>query len=101
MILRNLIFIIIVAVLSGGCSFAEDDAEENAVYVYNWGDYLDPKTIEMFEEETMRVYSTLQNPNVLGEYLHAFETIEFAVYCSPRDERNFGFFERAMMKAKQ
>ncbi len=50
--MRNLIFIIIVAILSGGCSFAEDDAEENAVYVYNWGDYLDPETIKKFEEET-------------------------------------------------
>ena len=34
--------------------------------------------------------------HVLDDYLHAFETIEFAVYCSPRDEKNFGFFERAM-----
>jgi hypothetical protein len=34
--------------------------------------------------------------NVIGDYLHDFETIEFAIYCSPRDERNYGFFERAM-----
>ncbi len=33
-----------------GCG-ADDDAE-NIVYVYSWGDYIDPETLEMFEEET-------------------------------------------------
>ena len=31
------------------CGGAKD---ENVVYVYNWGEYIDPVTIEMFEEET-------------------------------------------------
>ena len=38
-------------------------------YVFGWtttNAWIDE---EMFEEETMRVYSTLANPNVLGEYL--------------------------------
>ena len=26
--------------------------ENGVVYVYNWGEYIDPETIEMFEEET-------------------------------------------------
>lgn len=30
---------------------------------------------------------------VLKDYLHAFRTIEFAVYCSPRDERNYRIFK--------
>ena len=30
--------------------------------------------------------------SVIGEYDHAFKTIEFAVYCSPRDEANFTIF---------
>ena len=34
--------------------------------------------------------------NVLKEYLHAFRTIEYAVYCSPRDERNFQVFDRVL-----
>ncbi|MBO4401619.1 MAG: ABC transporter substrate-binding protein [Selenomonadaceae bacterium] len=38
--------------LLSGCGFAENDDEDNVVYVYNWGDYVDPETIEMFEEET-------------------------------------------------
>lgn len=38
----------------------------------------------------------LANKNVLKDYLYAFENIEFAVYCSPRDDRNYRIFERAM-----
>lgn len=34
--------------------------------------------------------------NVIKDYLHAFRNIEFAVYCSPRDERNFRIFERVL-----
>ncbi len=32
--------------------------------------------------------------NVIVDYLYAFKNIEFAVYCSLRDERNFKVFER-------
>lgn len=34
--------------------------------------------------------------NVLGEYQKAFKTIEFAVYCSERDEGNYMVFERTL-----
>lgn len=34
--------------------------------------------------------------NVISNYLNAFKTIEFAVYCSPRDEQNYRIFERVM-----
>ena len=34
--------------------------------------------------------------NVISIYLNAFETIEFAVYCAPQDEKNFKIFERVM-----
>ena len=30
---------------------------------------------------------------VIEEYRYAFQTIEFAVYCSPRDERNYRIFD--------
>ena len=36
--------------------------------------------------------------NVVGEYLRAFRNIEFAVYCSPRDDRNYRIFERVLGK---
>ena len=32
--------------------------------------------------------------NVIKNYLHAFKTIEYAIYCSPRDERNYITYER-------
>ena len=34
--------------------------------------------------------------NVISRYMHSFKTIEFAVYCSPRDDSNFKVFERTM-----
>lgn len=34
--------------------------------------------------------------NVLADYLHAFQNIEFAVYCTPRDESNYRVFERVL-----
>ena len=34
--------------------------------------------------------------NVLADYRRAFKVIEFAVYCSPRDEENFLVFRRAL-----
>lgn len=36
--------------------------------------------------------------NIIGKYLHAFKTIEFAVYCSPRDENNYTIFKRVLGK---
>lgn len=35
--------------------------------------------------------------NVINEYLNAFKVIEFAVYCSPRDNRNYKVFDRTLM----
>lgn len=32
--------------------------------------------------------------NVIEEYKYTFKTIEFAVYCSPKDERNYNVFEK-------
>ena len=33
---------------------------------------------------------------VIADYLHALKTIEFAVYCPPRDDTNFKVFKRVM-----
>ena len=32
----------------------------------------------------------------MKDYLYAFQNIEFAVYCSPRDEQNYKIFERVL-----
>ena len=34
--------------------------------------------------------------NVIKDYLKAFKVIEFAVYCSPRDDRNYKTFDRVL-----
>jgi len=33
---------------------------------------------------------------VIPEYLHVFETIEFAVYCTPKDDSNYRIFHRTL-----
>ena len=33
---------------------------------------------------------------VIADYLHAFKTIEFAVYCPPQNDMNFKVFKRVM-----
>ena len=34
-----------------GCGSSKS-SENGEVYVYNWGEYIDPETITMFEEKT-------------------------------------------------
>ncbi|MBQ3797360.1 MAG: TIGR02452 family protein [Butyrivibrio sp.] len=36
--------------------------------------------------------------NVIDNYLHMFKVIEFAVYCSPKDSRNYDVFRRGLTK---
>ena len=38
----------------------------------------------------------LANKNVIKDYLHAFKNREYAVYCSPGDDRNYRIFERVL-----
>ena len=33
---------------------------------------------------------------VVQEFLHHFKVIEFAVYCSPRDEQNYIAFKKVL-----
>lgn len=39
--------------------------------------------------------------NVIKDYLNAFKAIEFAVYCSPRDDRNYKTFARVLKSVEQ
>ena len=54
--LRLAIPLLLVAVPASGGAFyyfaGAKDAGSEKLIVYNWGDYVDPKTIELFEEET-------------------------------------------------
>lgn len=40
------------AALLTGCGSSSDEGANGEVYVFNWGEYMDPDTITMFEEET-------------------------------------------------
>lgn len=44
--------IVLVSAIAATLMFSGCGKPENVVNVYNWGDYIDPDTIEMFEEET-------------------------------------------------
>ncbi len=37
---------------------------------------------------------------VISEYEYAFKTIEFAVYCNPKDEKNYNIFQRILEEGK-
>lgn len=45
------VLVLSAAAILTGCG-SSSDGENGQVIVYNWGEYIDPETIEMFEEET-------------------------------------------------
>ena len=49
---RSLAALLCFSFLLAGCSSSEEDGAKQLVYVYSWGDYLDPETLVQFEEET-------------------------------------------------
>ena len=49
-IVALLLSVALCATMLTACANSGD--ENGVVYVYNWGEYIDPETIEMFEEET-------------------------------------------------
>ncbi|HAT02203.1 MAG TPA: spermidine/putrescine ABC transporter permease/substrate-binding protein PotCD [Oribacterium sp.] len=56
--LRTLMVSVLAALSLGACGTTEKSIEaiptkdENTLYVYNWGEYIDPDVIDQFEEET-------------------------------------------------
>lgn len=43
--------------LTSGCKKSDSGNSNNVLYVLNWGEYMDPEVIDMFEEETgIKVY---------------------------------------------
>ena len=43
---------ILTATALTGCGSSSAGGENGEVIVYNWGEYIDPETLTMFEEET-------------------------------------------------
>lgn len=50
-LIAMLALMIALTALAAGCG-GDKDGENGEVIVYNWGEYIDPATIDMFEEET-------------------------------------------------
>ena len=63
-----------------GCG--NSSSKENVVYVYNWGEYIDPETITMFEEETgiKVVYDEFETNEVMYPKVEAGATA-YDVIC--------------------
>lgn len=50
--LLALLLVSCLAIGVAGCGGGGDKKSEQVVYVYSWGDYLDPETLKIFEKET-------------------------------------------------
>lgn len=53
---RNILALTLCSILTAlsltGCGSQSAGGENGELYVYNWGEYIDPETLELFEEET-------------------------------------------------
>lgn len=49
---KKIALLLVVAMIGSLLVSCTGKKNENVVYVYNWGEYLDPETLNMFEEET-------------------------------------------------
>ena len=48
----KILILILISCLTFGCGSVGNDKKDEVVYVYSWGDYLDPETLKIFEKET-------------------------------------------------
>ena len=48
----KILALILISCLTFGCGAGGGDKNEQTVYVYSWGDYLDPEVLKVFEQET-------------------------------------------------
>ena len=62
---------ILTATALTGCGSSSSAGENGEVIVYNWGEYIDPETISMFEEETgiKVIYDEFENPNKFASFI--------------------------------
>ncbi|MDO5702532.1 MAG: ABC transporter substrate-binding protein [Lachnospiraceae bacterium] len=78
----------VLAVGTSGCGISVKERENapddnsNLLYVYNWGEYIDPETIDMFEEETgYRVIYDLFETNEVMYPKVAADPSQYDVLC--------------------
>lgn len=76
---------VLTASLLGGCSSAPAESaadDSNVVYVYNWGEYIDPDVITMFEDETgiRVVYDEFETNEIMYPKIAA-DSSQYDVIC--------------------
>ncbi len=80
--MKRFISLILAVVLSAAMLCACGAKDENTVYVYNWGEYIDPEVITMFEEETgiKVVYDEFETNEVMYPKVEAGASV-YDVIC--------------------
>ena len=48
----KILVLLLVSLMMFGCGSQGGDKKDEVVYVYSWGDYLDPEVLKIFEKET-------------------------------------------------
>ncbi|MDE6740485.1 MAG: ABC transporter substrate-binding protein [Lachnospiraceae bacterium] len=74
---------LILALMSVLCACGDNDSGVNGqVVVYNWGEYIDPDTIEMFEEETgiKVIYDEFENNESMYPKIE-YGAVSYDVVC--------------------
>ena len=80
--MKKIISLILAVAVSAAMLCACGAKDENTVYVYNWGEYIDPEVITMFEEETgiKVVYDEFETNEVMFPKVEAGASV-YDVIC--------------------
>ena len=80
--MKKFISLILAVAVSAAMLCACGAKDENTVYVYNWGEYIDPEVITMFEEETgiKVVYDEFETNEVMFPKVEAGASV-YDVIC--------------------
>ena len=80
--MKKFITFVLAVLISATALCACGDKNENTVYVYNWGEYIDPEVITMFEEETgiKVVYDEFETNEVMYPKVEAGASV-YDVIC--------------------
>ena len=80
--MKRFISLVLAVILSATALCACGAKDENTVYVYNWGEYIDPEVITMFEEETgiKVVYDEFETNEVMYPKVEAGASV-YDVIC--------------------
>ena len=80
--MKKKVLLVLTALVSALSLCACGSSNDNAVYVYNWGEYIDPEVITMFEEETgiKVVYDEFETNEVMYPKVEAGASV-YDVIC--------------------